>query len=175
MVSERSHHDPASNRATPDASGRLNLLVSYGGWRDLSWADQLPRLLEPMGIVTFRVESGVEAADLIESAPVHIAVVDLNLPLDRREARTAAVTHTGGARILQLLRRLEDPPPTVVVRRPVDKAAANQRTLHQALREGAFSVLDAPVALEQILGIMRRILQRHYADRWPSEWSGGHP
>lgn len=159
-------------------SPRLNLLVSYAGWRKQSWADQLPHLLEPMGVNLYRAGSGREATDLIQQYPVHMAVVDLRLPLDAAagpsapaagaatNSRTPA-TETGGMRLIQILRRLESPPPTVVVRHPADPALANQRTLNEALRAGVFAVMDAPVALEQLLEIMRRILRRYYANTWP--------
>lgn len=164
----------------PDDSARLNLLLSDAGWREQSWANELPRLLAPMGIVALRVQSGRQAAEVIRTQPVHIAVIDLGLPLEERQPIAPSLgiadpvlaafsqPETGGTRILQLLRRLQDPPPTVVIRRSADRAHANQRTLAEALREGAFAVLDAPVQLEQILDVMRRILRRHYRDCWPS-------
>ena len=40
-------------------------------------------------------------------------------------------------------------------------------TLHEALREGAFAVLDMPLRMETMLETMRRVLCRHYADNWP--------
>lgn len=158
-----------SMQPNPNPGNRLNLLLSYAGWRPQSWAEQLPQLLEPMGIASFRVQSGREASEVIQRQRVHIAVVDLGLPIDDRAAAPAsAANETGGTRLLQILRRLEDPPPTIVIRRAVDKAHGNERTLHEALREGAFTVLDVPVQLEHLLELMRRILRRHYSDAWPS-------
>lgn len=148
------------------AGSRLNLLVSYGGWRPAPVVDQLPLVLEPLGISTFRAYSGEEAADLIECRPIHIAVVDLDLPLRRAEPGDTAAR--GGGRILELLRRLDEPPPTVVVRPPQPVARENVRGLGRALREGAFAVVDRPLQLETMLEIMRRILRRYYAGTWPS-------
>ncbi|MCZ6735711.1 MAG: hypothetical protein O7F17_05685 [Planctomycetota bacterium] len=152
----------------PDLSGppehaRLNLLLSYGGWREGSALDQLPRLLTPMGIHSVRVSSGEDATEAIRTYAIHIAVVDLAIPLLRTEPSKAA-----GPRILQLLRRLDQPPPTVVVRPPQPTARDSSRGLSDALREGAFAVLDRPIDLETILEVMRRILRRHYADVWPT-------
>ncbi len=142
---------------------RLNLLLSYGGWREGSALDQLPQLLSPLGIHSIRVNSGEEATQTINTIAVHIAVVDLAIPLLRTAPSKAA-----GPRILQLLRRLEQPPPTVVIRPPPPTARAAARGLSDALREGAFAVVDRPLALETILEVMRRILQRYYADVWPA-------
>ena len=166
---------PANPNPADPTAHRLNLLLSYAGWRSQSWAEQLPQLLEPMGIASFRVQSGREASEVIQRRRMHIAVVDLGLPIDDQSA-AAAPGHpgeTGGTRLLQILRRLDAPPPTIVIRRPVDKAAGNERTLHEALREGAFTVLDVPVQLEHMLELMRRILRRCYSDTWPAGWPPG--
>lgn len=154
---------PANRRNDPAELPRLNLLISYGGWREESAVNQLPRLLEPMGIVSIRVTCGEEATEIIRTTPVHIAVVDLTIPLHRQRQDDAPA----GPRILQLLRRLDQPPPTVVVRPPQIAARESARTLADALREGAFAVLDRPVQLETMLEVMRRVLRRHYANLWP--------
>lgn len=156
--------------ATPSGDGRLNLLLSYGGWRPDSWVDLAPRLLEPMGIRTVRARSGSEAADLISAMPVHIAVVDLALPLTPREGGGPEGSDGGvpeaGPKILELLARLPEPPPTVVVKRR-RTAREDARQLASALHAGAFAVLEPPVELETALEVMRRVLRRHYGDRWP--------
>jgi CheY-like chemotaxis protein len=122
-----------------------------------------------MGISSLRVHSGEEAAEVIQCTPIHIAVVDLAIPLHRRDDSGHDKPETpGGSRILQLLRRLPKPPPTVVVRPPQSAARESQRTLSDALREGAFAVLDRPISIETMLETMRRILRRCYADNWPA-------
>jgi CheY-like chemotaxis protein len=146
---------------------RLNLLLSYGGWRQDSFAEQLPCVLRPLGIHSIRVESGDEAARVIRQVTVHIAVVDLDIPLNPVEEASPQALQPGGARILQILRNLQQPPPTVVVRPRQAAARESGRTLAVALRAGAFAVLDQPVRLETMLEVMRRILRRHYADNWP--------
>ncbi len=164
-----------TTQSGPDSDGgRLNLLLSYGGWREEAAVNQLPRLLAPMGIRSIRVGSGDEAASVIREAPVHIAVVDLSIPLSREAAREAggSTPGAGGVRILQLLRRLDAPPPTVVIRPMQSCAREHARGLAAALREGAFAVLDDPMEMETLLETMRRILRRHYADAWPD---GGRP
>jgi CheY-like chemotaxis protein len=158
-------HDQFADREPqePQRLSRLNLMLSDSGWREESAVNQLPRLLSPMGIESYRVESAEEAAELIRSVPIHIAVVDLAIPLHRQSPRPLA----SGSRVLQLLRRLDQPPPTMVLRPPYPAARDGARTLSDALREGAFAVLDRPVQLETILEVMRRVLHRHYAGFWP--------
>lgn len=146
---------------------RLNLLLSCAPARPGSSFDQLPSLLGPMGIRSIQASSGEEAADVIRSTSVHIAVVDVSVPLARCCPHAKPSNEDGGTRVLQLLRRLETPPPTIVVRpsQPITRDSA--RGLTQALRDGAFAVLDQPVGLEAMLEVLRRILRRHYADLWP--------
>ena len=48
----------------PPGGSRLNLLLSYGGWRQTTAIAQLPQLLAPMGIHSIHVESGEEAAQI---------------------------------------------------------------------------------------------------------------
>ncbi len=146
---------------TPGDS-RLNLLLSYRSGQEELVMEQLPRLLTPMGIRSIRVTTGEGAAKAVTVHTIHIAVVDLAIPLLQTTPSRAA-----GPRVLQLLRRLNQPPPTVVIRPPQPSSRASARGLTDALREGAFAVLDRPVNLETILKVMRRILRRHYADLWP--------
>lgn len=150
--------------------GRLNLLLSYAGWRPESWADQLPRLLEPMGVRSLRADTGRQATSLIQTHRIHIAVVDLGLPLDNPAAPDpAAALAEGGSRLLELLARLEAPPPTVVVKRGKSQRD-DARELSDALRHGAFAVIDRPSGtrdLELLLEVLRRALSRFYAGRWP--------
>lgn len=143
------------------------MLLSAAGpvaWRDESWADALPRLLEPMGVQTWRVRSGREASRLIQTVPMHMAMVDLSLPLD--EGEPGPGIPEGGPRLLELLGRLASPPPTVVVKHGRSERE-DARTLSTVLGAGAFAVLERPVHLETALEVMRRILCRCYAGRWP--------
>jgi CheY-like chemotaxis protein len=142
---------------------RLNLLLTCASWRQDSTIRQLPRLLGPFGIRSLTAESGEEAVQVIERGDIHIAIVDLSIPLrvgsaDRRP---------GGERVLQLLRRLHPQPPTIVIRPRQTNARENARTLARSLQEGAFTVVDRPAVLETLLDALQRVLRKHYADRWP--------
>lgn len=160
---------------------RLNLLLSSAHWRYEPAFEQLPQLLAPLGIHSITTSSGEEATEVIRTIRVHIAVVDLSIPLHKpappQQATSASIAPNAdanrlamteaGSRVLQLLRRLDAPPPTVVVRPPPTASRESARTLAEALREGAFAVLDRPVPLEAMLEVLRRIVRRHYADAWP--------
>jgi CheY-like chemotaxis protein len=151
--------------ARPTPPGRLNLLLSESEAPGAGWSQQMPRLLEPLGVSALLAHNVREAARYIELHPIHIAVVDMAIPLDesghpRQQAEPA------GTRVLQLLARLDAPPPTVLVR---DRRAPREsaRQLCDALQAGAFAVIDRPVNLEIMLETMRRAVRRFYADTWP--------
>ncbi len=153
----------------PDAAQpRLTLLLSHGGWQEDCWADLLPRLLEPMGVQAVRVRSGQEAVKVVQNTPVHIAVVDLSLPLESGQPSLddSVTGQEAGTRLLELLFRLETPPPTLVIKRRKTRREA-ARELSSALSAGAFAVFEPPVQMETMLETMRRVLRRCYADRWP--------
>ncbi|MBL8876912.1 MAG: hypothetical protein JNM86_14035 [Phycisphaerae bacterium] len=192
MLPMRPIFSPASQPGTPGEGGsgackkpsdclpggRLNLLLSYAGWHQDPWVDRLPKLLEPMGVLSHRAESGREAQDVIKSIPIHIAVVDLGLPLDPtsqdlRDAASAPELEEGGARLLELLHRMSTPPPTVVVKRARSQRD-DHRDMAQALRMGAFAVVDRPHDvhdLNVLLEVLRRCLGRFYKGRWPGSVS----
>ncbi|MEL6328348.1 MAG: hypothetical protein AAFR38_01690 [Planctomycetota bacterium] len=147
------------------------MLLSYGGWEPEPWVDRLPRLLEPMGITSHRARSGREASEVIRATPIHVAIVDLGLPLDASESdvRRAAFAE-GGIHLLSLLQRMGTTPPTVVVKRG-KTTRDDQRELSAALRAGAFAVVDRPREsrdVELVLEVLRRLVTKHYEGRWPA-------
>ena len=146
----------------------LTVLLSSGDWHDETWADRLPVLLESMRVRTIRVHSGSEASRVLRATPIHIAVVDLALPLDASDR----VGAEGGCRLLELLSRQAEPLPTVVVKRR-KTLREDTREITRALSTGAFAVIERPVDLEIVLETLRRVLRRYYAGGWPGGcWSG---
>jgi hypothetical protein len=126
-----------------------------------------------MGVISHRAGTGREASRVISALPIHIAVVDLGLPLDVPPTPAAEVEpefEEGGPRLLELLARLAEPPPVVAVKR-VRTHRSDARDISAALRLGAFAVIDRPRCasdLDLLLEVLRRILERHYEGRWPS-------
>ena len=141
---------------------RLNLLFS-SSWREGVPTAELPRLLDPMGVRCLEARCGREAADLVAREEIHIALVDLEMPMER-----AGDHRPAGHRVLQLLRRVDPAPPVVLVRPPQPSRSESARGLNDALREGVFAVLDRPLGLEPMLETLRRVVHRHYAGRWPA-------
>jgi len=144
---------------------RLNVLLTDRGQR---WAAQLPRLLEPQGVRSFTVRSSDEALNLIEATPIHVAVVDMFLDT-QPDARPAPQRLPGGLKLLQVIQHnAKRPPAVMIVRSRHFDPRVDNFVLNEALKLNAFSVLDQPVELEQMLSVLRRALERYYNGQWPT-------
>ncbi|MBI1338031.1 MAG: hypothetical protein GC164_13875 [Phycisphaera sp.] len=177
MVNVRQHFD-AFNPDRGDAipRPRLNVLLTEDRPREQwHWSRQLVELLKPMGVAGYVVHTGREALDLAEKLELHAAVIDLGTPLDpvhtppgqSRLMNRTTTQPTGELWLLELLRRLPAKPPVVVIQSRSFTQAQVDRVLSEALRLGAFSVLNKPIALEQILSVFQRLLDRRYRGTWP--------
>lgn len=145
-------------------SRRFNVLLTLDREHGSEhWTHQLSQLLEPQGVHTLVARTGREVAELVRQLPVHAAVLDMNLPLGEDSGSWSS----GGMWALELIRRLPDRPPVVVLRPPSAMQRQAERMLAEALRMGAFSVLDKPVGVEDVLSVFRRLLDRQYRGRWP--------
>ncbi len=159
-------------------SSRLNVLITEDRPHPPEhWTSQLPRLLEPQGIVAYLARSGREAIDLTERVHIHAAVIDMGTPLGTTASPKpgydapipAAPTNAAAAGIwlLELFRRLPYRPPVVVVRGPAYSRRHLDRIMREALRLGAFSVVNKPVDIEQMLVVFRAVIDRRYRGHWP--------
>jgi CheY-like chemotaxis protein len=161
MVNLRSQSD------SPTAAGRprLHVLLTedrpHGGEH---WISQLPRLLQPQGVVTHVARSAQQAITMAGEQELHAAVIDLATPID--PDRHQSITADGGRWLVQLLNRMPSRPPVVIITHPAGERQS-QRILQEALQLGAFTVLSRPVEIEHLLGVFRRMLDRHYAGAWP--------
>ena len=143
-----------------DAQGhRLTVLLAN---EQEGWHQTVRQLLEPQGVETVGARSGREALNLIESRPIHVAVLDAQMP------------QLGGLQVVKLMREMQSRrgggadvfavPPAILL--------ANQLTthlLHEALGMHVFSVLSKPVDFNVLLDTLARVLRRHYENRWPGE------
>ncbi len=162
-----------------DQHARFNVLLTRDRPHSAPhWTNQLPRLLEPQGVASYLAESGRQAIDLAETLEIHAAVIDLGTP---RGDATPIARHggargmpSGGLWLLELMRRMPNHPPLVVINSPAYSQRQLQRMLQEALRLGAFCVLNQPVGIEQLLNVFRRLLDRHYRGTWPSPPATNH-
>jgi len=142
------------------------------------WLEQLPRLLEPQGIAAYLARTAQEALELVRQLEIHAAVIDMETPMGgargvRLAAGVGGAHDAAGLWLLELFRRLPSRPPIVLVHNPVISRREIEHLLNEALRLGAFSVVSKPVALEQVLDVFRRLLDRQYRGTWPGSSPGG--
>ena len=148
----------------PNDRFRFNVLLTEDRTReDEHWTRQLPRLLEPLGVQAQIASTAKEALDAADRTPFHAAVVDLYTPL--APGKTAS-GDAGGLWLLQVMHRREQRPPVVMVNSQTTRRHT-VRLLNDALRLGAFSVVNRPVHVDALLHVIARLLQRHHEGRWP--------
>lgn len=166
-------------RPHSDSRSRFNVLLTEDRPQAAEhWIFQLPRLLEPQGITAYVARSGEEAISIAGQLVFHAAIIDLATPLAGPTAPAGAgpgarsgAREAAGLRLLELFHRLPNHPAMVVIHPPAHHQEA-ERVLREALRLGAFSVLHKPVEIEQLLGVFRRLLDRHYQGAWPPPYPG---
>lgn len=141
-------------------NNRLTVLLAN---EQEGWHQTVRQLLEPQGVETVSARSGREALNLMESRPIHVAVLDAQMP------------QLGGLQVIKMLREMQrrnsaGSHPSLPV--PPAILLANQLTshlLHEALGMHVFSVLSKPVDFNVLLDTLARVLRRHYENKWPSE------
>ena len=142
--------DPSSNRF------KVLLANEQEGWHQT-----VRRLLEPQGVQTLSARSGREALELIESTPVHVAVLDVQMP------------QLGGMQVVRMMRdlRQRDPRKGEVPAAILLANDLNSHLLREALAMHVFSVLSKPVDFNVLLDALARVLRRYHASRWPGQQS----
>jgi len=157
-------------------NSRFNLLLTQDRphtGEQHHWTHQLPRLLEPHGVEAFLASTGRDAIDLAERQPIHAAVVDLGTPVgDEQQPRQQSAE---GLWLLELIRRLPNRPPVVLLRKPATSRTQADRLLREALRLGVFTVMNKPVQLEQLLTVFQRLMDKRYQGAWPGNPQAADP
>jgi CheY-like chemotaxis protein len=114
------------------------------------WHQTVRRLLEPQGVQTVAARSGREALELIEKTPVHVAVLDTQMP------------QLGGMQVIRIMRELRKSPPAILLAPDL-----NTHLLREALGMHVFSVLSKPVDFNLLLDALARVLRRYHQGQWP--------
>lgn len=129
-------------------TSRLTVLLAN---EQEGWHQTVRGLLEPQGVQTVTARSGGEALQLLETQPIHVAVLDHQMP------------QLGGLQVVKLMRtKLAQAPPAILLAREL-----NSHLLREALGMHVFSVLSKPVDLNVLLDTLARVLRRYYESRWP--------
>ncbi|MEM9414346.1 MAG: hypothetical protein AAGA29_02560 [Planctomycetota bacterium] len=163
---------PPSDPNGPTGRARFRLLLTEDrAHAEEHWTRQLPAVLRPMGIDALIASTGQQALDLIQNDPIHAAVIDLATPKSPADAGKPNADTTpgagGGLWLMQVIQRLPQKPPVVVVNSRSYSQRQVQRLLNQALELGAFSVINRPVKLDALLNTFQRLVERAYNNTWP--------
>jgi DNA-binding NtrC family response regulator len=116
------------------------------------WHQTVRQLLMPQGVQTISARSGREALNLIESRPIHVAVLDYHMQ------------GLGGMQVVRLMREFENAPPAILL-----APELTNHLLHEAIGMHIFSVLSKPVDFNLLLDTLARVMKRHYEGKWPSD------
>lgn len=108
------------------------------------WLGALELIVGPNVLVPYKVSSGTELLDVVQSGTADAAVLD-----------DAADWSVDILQLLRMIRRVDAELPVVVV-----TARRDRRLLEDALRLMAFSVVVKPLALEELLRQIRRMMIR---------------
>jgi len=117
-----------------------------------SWHQTIRQLLLPQGVQAVTARNGREALHLIESVPVHAAVLDAQMPL------------LGGMQVIKLMREIRGAPPAILL-----TSHLTDHLLREALGMQVFSVLSKPVDFNLLLDALARVLRRYHENRWPED------
>jgi DNA-binding response OmpR family regulator len=136
----------------PNSGGeRVNRLTVLLANEQEEWHQTVRGLLEPQGVQTLSARSGREALELIESRPIHVAVLDQQMP------------QLGGMQVVRLMREIQkSAPPAILLSSQLTNAL-----LHEALAMHVFTVLHKPVDFNVLLDALARVLRRYHESRWP--------
>lgn len=109
-----------------------------------SWQPALEQIVGRQWLVTYRVGGRDELLQVVRSGMVDAAVLDdtPGLGIDAMQ-------------MLRLIRRVDAILPVVIVSRQVDR-----RLMENALKLAAFSVVQRPLELEELLRQLRRMMTR---------------
>lgn len=155
---------PQPDPAPSDARFRV-LLTEDRARPDEHWTRQVPPLLGPLGVQAEIATDSRQALTILESTPIHAAVIDLNTPAPNDGSTSA---DAGGLWLLQVIQRLPNTPPVVVVNSHSYSQKQSGRMLNQALDLGAFSVVNWPVQIDTLLSTFQRLIERAYNNNWPN-------
>lgn len=119
----------------------MNLVVTgEAQW----WLPALQQIVGPSLLTTYKARSDIELMDTVRSGIADAAVLDED------------VDWAGDVmNLLRLIRRFDATLPVVIVTRKTDR-----RVLEDALRLTAFSVVAKPMALEEFLRQIQRMMMR---------------
>ncbi len=113
---------------------------------DPGFRETLSVVFEPKGFRTLLARDGEEALKIVRSETVHVVLLDMHMP------------KLTGLETLRMLKEFRAMLPCILL-----SAQLDERTIEQAFRAHAYSVLSKTVTVGQITSAVQQALQRTYA------------
>ena len=114
---------------------------------DLALRETLRATIEPCGVDTVLAGDGLEALEIVQRAPVHLAVFDMHMP------------RLTGLEAMRRLRAMGLDLPCILI-----SAKLDERLRHAAGEADAFSLLPKPISREALTRSVQKALESRY--RW---------
>jgi len=133
----------------------VNVLLSDANW---AWPQAVTTIFQPRNINALVADCSRDMVHLVASNRIHLAILD------------AALDDLSGLRTLKIIRKHDEHVPSILLAHGVD-----EDFLAEALRLGVFSVLDKPVDLSLLAGMIDRLFVKNYASNMFSSDSEGGP
>jgi len=115
---------------------------------DRGCREALAEIMGREGFRTLEAESGEEALEIVSAHPVHLVLLDFNMP------------RLTGLQTLQLVRQVNALLPCILV-----TAEVNERLMRQAAQARAYSVIPKPPSRQVVVQTVLRALVRSYGRR----------
>jgi len=118
--------------------------------------EALREIVEPAGYPTLMASSGEEALEIVRDQPVHLALLDVNMP------------RLTGLETVELVHQINEVLPCILV-----TANASEDVIRQAFSVRAYSVIPKPVSRHLLLYTVVRALMKAYGNLRGGNTPGG--
>jgi DNA-binding NtrC family response regulator len=120
----------------------VNVLASGADW---AWPEALRSIFRPRGVNLLVAENASEFVNIIRRRRIHTTIVDMDSE------------HSNGLATVKIIRMEYPLLPCILL-----SSAAERDLLGQALRLDVFSVIDKPVDMHILLGLLNRLFLKKY-------------
>ena len=120
----------------------VNVLASGADW---AWPEALRRIFRPRGVNLLVAENATDFVNIIRRRRIHTTIVDMDSE------------HSNGLATIKIIRMEYPLLPCILL-----SSTAERDLLGQALRLDVFSVIDKPVDMCILLGLLNRLFVKKY-------------
>ncbi len=132
----------------------VNVLASGADW---AWPEALRRIFKPRGVNLLVAENATEFVNVIRNRRIHTTIVDMDSE------------HSNGLATVKIIKMDYPLLPCILL-----SSTPGRELLGEALRLDVFSVIDKPVDMHILLGLLNRLFMKKYGSSiFESATAGG--